>query len=564
MQSLDSVNKKMNAITQAKAEKKHKKNKKNKKQRAKKNKHDPQAENQIQVLAPYFSPTSQLWVFDDEAKQLKAEAFVCGASELIDDLVYTELDLDYDEPERGFRLIFSKVDFPGSQRHLRRIDKPGFRTVGTWYEDTEGRGEAWLCPALNKYFTVSPDNIYVQAQGLPQPLINTPARTKPATVITGYAQTELANSPHVLTPEQAQVTQQDHHEPEPTWMTDGYIQDRYGSLAPIDAPPIKTDNPPLATTEEQRDAVYEDIQDTAFANSLDNRVPDLQRDDDRGIWATTQEWDDYLYLLEQREKGTYITNDQFEQFQRLRTMTNEDFLITAQQWDEYCTLREQAAEGCYVSEAEYEEYIVLHTIASDALGEAFDSQEDTVLADPDDDADDDENTNDDDTQPVPATVNDNLALAEQNAETVTDDQYAAMLEQVAHETNNPSAHHSLDVDQPHVPLTEMDAFDKIEQTISETEATLARIDARIKEFNESAHADYMRQLDPLYGQPVPTNAELEAIEAETPDQHDQIVDTPFPVYQPMGNEVKDELQAAEPTEAHDHPWPIGDAMGYHI
>ena len=46
------------------------------------------------------------WVFDDETRGLQAEAFVCGMSEIIDDVLVAN-GIDPVDVQDGFRLTFS-------------------------------------------------------------------------------------------------------------------------------------------------------------------------------------------------------------------------------------------------------------------------------------------------------------------------------------------------------------------------------------------------------------------------------------------------------------------------
>ena len=108
--------------------------------------------NAINVIAPckYLG----MWVFDDPRVGLVQEPFVSGADTMIDRVVG-----DIPNAEKGFTLIFSQAPFPGSQLCLewRRGE-----ASGNWYYSPELDMEGWLCPALFRYFTEAPPNIYVQ------------------------------------------------------------------------------------------------------------------------------------------------------------------------------------------------------------------------------------------------------------------------------------------------------------------------------------------------------------------------------------------------------------------
>lgn len=110
--------------------------------------------NAILVIQPYrFAGT---WVFDDAAAGLRQEPFVAGVPEMIDELVK-----DIPDAENGFRLLFSAQPFPGYSHKLvwRRSDG-----TGNWYYCEQVDKEGWLCPALLKYYSEAPKEIYVKAE----------------------------------------------------------------------------------------------------------------------------------------------------------------------------------------------------------------------------------------------------------------------------------------------------------------------------------------------------------------------------------------------------------------
>jgi hypothetical protein len=112
----------------------------------------------INVIAPYRYDGK--WVFDDPGFNLVQEPFISGADTLIDQAVANTLGTD-----RGFFLIFSGRPFPGYT--IRLIW--GYSDIdGNWYH-SEGRDhQAWLCPALLKYFDDVPRALYVQCKAKPQ------------------------------------------------------------------------------------------------------------------------------------------------------------------------------------------------------------------------------------------------------------------------------------------------------------------------------------------------------------------------------------------------------------
>jgi hypothetical protein len=108
--------------------------------------------NQIKAIKPY--KWEGLWVFDDERVGLDKEPFVAGADAVIDVAVERQ---GIREPEKGFVLLFSGDRFPGATMELTWVRHEMNGDVYVW----EGR-EAWLCPALLKYFPKAPAKIFAQ------------------------------------------------------------------------------------------------------------------------------------------------------------------------------------------------------------------------------------------------------------------------------------------------------------------------------------------------------------------------------------------------------------------
>jgi len=106
------------------------------------------------VIAPY--KYEGMWMFDDSAVGLHREPFVAGIDTMIDGLVANIQNAD-----RGFRAIFSAAPFPGYDVKLewRRAD-----SGGNWYYSGQFNMEGWLCPAMFKYFSAAPREIYVKAE----------------------------------------------------------------------------------------------------------------------------------------------------------------------------------------------------------------------------------------------------------------------------------------------------------------------------------------------------------------------------------------------------------------
>ena len=111
-------------------------------------------QNSIRVLFPYRK--NGVWMFDDDAVGLKEEPFVFGAPEMIDILV-----ADIKDADQGFALYFSAQPLPGLQMKLDWLRE---EAGGNWYGHAESKREGWLCPAMFKYFSERPMNLYVRAE----------------------------------------------------------------------------------------------------------------------------------------------------------------------------------------------------------------------------------------------------------------------------------------------------------------------------------------------------------------------------------------------------------------
>jgi hypothetical protein len=110
--------------------------------------------NALLVIAPY--KYEGLWVFDDPAVGLSREPFIAGIDKMIDKAVARIPNAD-----EGFRAVFSASQFPGADFKLEwRRPESG----GNWYYSDEFKMEGWLCPALQKYFSTAPREIYVKVE----------------------------------------------------------------------------------------------------------------------------------------------------------------------------------------------------------------------------------------------------------------------------------------------------------------------------------------------------------------------------------------------------------------
>jgi uncharacterized protein DUF6717 len=110
--------------------------------------------NSILVIFPYRAEGT--WVFDDEHAGLVREPFVSGVPEMIDDIVR-----DIAGADKGFKLLFASAPFPGySDKLVWRREEYG----GNWYYSERTKTEGWLCPALFKYFSAAPKEIFAKAE----------------------------------------------------------------------------------------------------------------------------------------------------------------------------------------------------------------------------------------------------------------------------------------------------------------------------------------------------------------------------------------------------------------
>ena len=115
-------------------------------------------QNCIMVVKPY--KREGMWVFDDDQTGLVREPFVAGVPEILEALLVQQ-GIPVAEADKGFRLIFSAIPFPGHQLSARRVGEEG---GGNWYEESVSKARGWLCPALFRYFDTAPDDLYVRVE----------------------------------------------------------------------------------------------------------------------------------------------------------------------------------------------------------------------------------------------------------------------------------------------------------------------------------------------------------------------------------------------------------------
>lgn len=99
---------------------------------------------------------SNVWLFDDEEKEITAEPFVEGSSELISE-IQKRAGLSGDR----LSILFSDTPFVESQHELFWQSS---RDNGTWnqYHSKELHMDNWLCPVLLVYFDKVPKRLYVK------------------------------------------------------------------------------------------------------------------------------------------------------------------------------------------------------------------------------------------------------------------------------------------------------------------------------------------------------------------------------------------------------------------
>ena len=111
--------------------------------------------NQIGVIHPYL--WNGQWVFDDESRGLDKEPFVAGADDVLD---YVTND------GNSCTLLFSKDEFPDYTYKVSQTKSEG--ASGTYYRYDDGKlsMDLWLCPALFKYFSPAPQEIYFKVKNI--------------------------------------------------------------------------------------------------------------------------------------------------------------------------------------------------------------------------------------------------------------------------------------------------------------------------------------------------------------------------------------------------------------
>lgn len=114
--------------------------------------------NSIFNIVPYKD--GGIWMFDDDSRGIKREAFVAGADTIIQNAVELK---QIPNAEAGFNMTFSAGRFPDFDLMFEKQDGDA---TGTDYWSPDFRMKGWLCPALFAYFDVAPEHLYVRFRPL--------------------------------------------------------------------------------------------------------------------------------------------------------------------------------------------------------------------------------------------------------------------------------------------------------------------------------------------------------------------------------------------------------------
>lgn len=128
--------------------------------------------NVLNVIQPYWH--ANCWVFDDASKGLEKESLegrfeaelreIMVLARLIGGRVTKMIDYlvkDIPNAREGFILLFSSKPFAGYQMQLSRIAE---ENGGCLYRGKNHSAEAWLSPALFRYFETTPESLYMKAE----------------------------------------------------------------------------------------------------------------------------------------------------------------------------------------------------------------------------------------------------------------------------------------------------------------------------------------------------------------------------------------------------------------
>ena len=97
------------------------------------------------------------WFFDDENRKIFREAFVLGASELIQSM----LDSKNIKKRKNIIVIFSTQRIPNYDILLTCTDNEDVLPTSAWYVDEQGN-KCWLSPAQLAFFDGVAHQIYIK------------------------------------------------------------------------------------------------------------------------------------------------------------------------------------------------------------------------------------------------------------------------------------------------------------------------------------------------------------------------------------------------------------------
>lgn len=120
--------------------------------------------NIMNIIMPYRHPDSpDIWVFDDEARELDREPFIGEANQLLD---YADEQLDgkgklvvFFRADHDLEPIGHHYDHVAIELKLVTIDEGGSTYTGV-IEGGPTLQQVWLCPALLKYFATPPPTFH--------------------------------------------------------------------------------------------------------------------------------------------------------------------------------------------------------------------------------------------------------------------------------------------------------------------------------------------------------------------------------------------------------------------
>lgn len=108
---------------------------------------------------------NDMWMFDDESRDIKEEPFVAGADIMFDLMSGRSIDTSVNT----CNVVFGETPIPDHEVHVRLDGNDGhnghYYVVKDFkdYPDVE-TFRFWLCPALLAFFDEAPRNIYVKVQ----------------------------------------------------------------------------------------------------------------------------------------------------------------------------------------------------------------------------------------------------------------------------------------------------------------------------------------------------------------------------------------------------------------